>query len=41
MIPVGEPGAVQELMLLVKKNGKIEKTRLTFVRFVPFRRAKS
>jgi len=41
VIPVGEPGAIQELMLLVKKNGKIEKERLTFVRFVPFRRSKS
>ena len=40
VIPVGEPGAIQELILLVKKNGKIEKTRLTFVRFVPFRRSK-
>lgn len=41
VIPVGEPGTVQELMLLVKKNGKIEKSRLTFVRFVPFRRSKN
>jgi protein-L-isoaspartate(D-aspartate) O-methyltransferase len=41
VIPVGEPGAVQELMLLVKKNGKVEKSRLTFVRFVPFRRSKN
>jgi protein-L-isoaspartate(D-aspartate) O-methyltransferase len=40
VIPVGEPGAIQELMLLVKKNGRIEKSRLTFVRFVPFRRSK-
>ena len=38
IIPVGKPGAIQELILLVKKNGEIEKTRLTFVRFVPFRR---
>lgn len=41
VIPVGEPGAIQELMLLVKKNGKIETNRLTFVRFVPFKRSKS
>ena len=41
VIPVGEPGSVQELILLVKKNGKIEKSRLTFVRFVPFRRSKN
>jgi len=40
VIPVGEQGRIQELMLLVKKNGKIDKTRLTFVRFVPFRRSK-
>ena len=40
VIPVGEPGAVQELILIVKKDGRIEKSRLTFVRFVPFRRAK-
>jgi protein-L-isoaspartate(D-aspartate) O-methyltransferase len=39
VIPVGEPGAPQELILLVKKKGKIEKSRLTFVRFVPFRRS--
>jgi len=38
VIPVGAPGSIQELILLVKKNGKIEKTRLTFVRFVPFKR---
>lgn len=38
VIPVGPPSAVQELILLEKKNGKIEKSRLTFVRFVPFRR---
>lgn len=41
VIPVGEPGAVQELILLVKKNGKIEKSRLASVRFVPFRRSKN
>ena len=38
VIPVGKPGAVQELILLVKKAGKIERTRLTLVRFVPFKR---
>jgi protein-L-isoaspartate(D-aspartate) O-methyltransferase len=38
VIPIGEPSAIQELILLVKKNGKIEKSRLTFVRFVPFKR---
>ena len=39
VIPVGEPGTIQELILLVKKNGKIEKSRLSSVRFVPFRRS--
>ena len=38
VIPVGGPGTIQELMLLVKKNGRIEKKRLSFVRFVPFKR---
>ena len=38
VIPVGKPGELQELILLVKKNGKIEKKRLSFVRFVPFKR---
>ncbi|HBC79157.1 MAG TPA: protein-L-isoaspartate O-methyltransferase [Bacteroidales bacterium] len=38
VIPVGAPQAVQELILLTKKNGKIEKRRLTLVRFVPFKR---
>jgi protein-L-isoaspartate(D-aspartate) O-methyltransferase len=40
VIPVGAPGEVQELILLVKKNGKIEKSRLAAVRFVPFVRSK-
>jgi protein-L-isoaspartate(D-aspartate) O-methyltransferase len=39
VIPVGEPGALQELMLVVKKNGKIEKKNLVPVRFVPFKRS--
>jgi len=38
VIPVGSPHGVQELILLEKKDGKIEKKRLTFVRFVPFKR---
>jgi protein-L-isoaspartate(D-aspartate) O-methyltransferase len=38
IIPIGAPNAVQELILLEKKKGKIEKSRLTFVRFVPFKR---
>ncbi len=38
VIPVGPPAAVQELILVIKKNGKTEQKRLTFVRFVPFKR---
>ena len=38
IIPVGAPAAVQELILVTKKNGKTEQKRLTFVRFVPFKR---
>jgi protein-L-isoaspartate(D-aspartate) O-methyltransferase len=38
VIPVGPPSAVQELILVVKKNGRTESKRLTFVRFVPFKR---
>ena len=38
IIPVGTPNSVQELTLVVKKNGKTESRRLTAVRFVPFKR---
>ncbi len=38
VIPVGRPGELQNLMLLIKKKGKLEKKLLTIVRFVPFRR---
>lgn len=38
IIPVGPPSTVQELNLVVKRNGKTETKRLTFVRFVPFKR---
>lgn len=38
IIPVGEPSAVQELILVTKKNGKSVEKRLTYVRFVPFKR---
>jgi protein-L-isoaspartate(D-aspartate) O-methyltransferase len=38
IIPVGRPGELQNLMLLIKKKGKLEKKLLTIVRFVPFRR---
>jgi protein-L-isoaspartate(D-aspartate) O-methyltransferase len=38
VIPVGKPGELQDLILLVKKKGKIEKKQLSIVRFVPFMR---
>lgn len=38
IIPVGAAGAVQELILVIKRNGKTETRRLSFVRFVPFKR---
>ena len=38
VIPVGPPDAIQDLRLLVKKNGKIQQTSLISVRFVPFQR---
>ncbi|HBE42415.1 MAG TPA: protein-L-isoaspartate O-methyltransferase [Bacteroidales bacterium] len=38
VIPVGKPAAVQELILITKKNGKPVEKRLTYVRFVPFKR---
>jgi protein-L-isoaspartate(D-aspartate) O-methyltransferase len=38
VIPVGTPSSVQELVLIVKRKGKIEKTKLTLVRFVPLKR---
>jgi protein-L-isoaspartate(D-aspartate) O-methyltransferase len=38
IIPIGAPAAVQELILISKKNGKTIEKRLTYVRFVPFRR---
>lgn len=38
VIPVGKPAAVQELILITKKNGNPVEKRLTYVRFVPFKR---
>jgi protein-L-isoaspartate(D-aspartate) O-methyltransferase len=38
VIPIGSPASVQELILLEKIKGTIQKKRLTFVRFVPFKR---
>jgi len=39
VIPVGRQGGVQELILVERKKGRIIKSRLTFVRFVPFKRS--
>jgi protein-L-isoaspartate(D-aspartate) O-methyltransferase len=39
VIPVGQSGNTQELQLVTKRKGKIEISRLLYVRFVPFRRA--
>jgi protein-L-isoaspartate(D-aspartate) O-methyltransferase len=38
VIPVGKPNAVQELQLITKRKSRTETKRLTFVRFVPFKR---
>jgi len=40
VIPVGAAMGIQELLLLVKDKGKIKRSRLSFVRFVPFTRDK-
>jgi protein-L-isoaspartate(D-aspartate) O-methyltransferase len=40
VMPVGNPAAVQELVLLTKRNGKITEQRLEPVRFVPLKRLK-
>jgi protein-L-isoaspartate(D-aspartate) O-methyltransferase len=38
IIPVGTAGGIQELVMVIKRNSKTETRRLTFVRFVPFKR---
>jgi len=38
VIPVGDPGQVQQLILLEKRRGKIIRTELELVRFVPLKR---
>ncbi|MCX6335182.1 MAG: protein-L-isoaspartate(D-aspartate) O-methyltransferase [Bacteroidia bacterium] len=38
VIPIGKPSEVQELLLAIKRKNKVETKRLTFVRFVPFKR---
>lgn len=39
VIPVGKPGATQELKLVTKNRGKVEISNLIYVRFVPFKRS--
>ena len=38
IIPVGKQSAIQNLILVEKKNGKITQTEVSQVRFVPFTR---
>lgn len=40
VMPVGDSGSVQTLMLIEKRNGEVTRTELTPVRFVPFTREK-
>ena len=40
VMPVGNPAAIQELVLLTKRRGEITEQRLEPVRFVPLRRLK-
>jgi protein-L-isoaspartate(D-aspartate) O-methyltransferase len=41
VVPVGPPSAVQELILVEKTHGVIVQSRISFVRFVPFKRLPS
>jgi protein-L-isoaspartate(D-aspartate) O-methyltransferase len=38
IMPVGSPSQAQQIVLAVKKNGKIERSKLAMVRFVPLLR---
>ena len=38
IIPVGPEGRTQQLMLITKKDGEVNRRRITPVRFVPFQR---
>jgi protein-L-isoaspartate(D-aspartate) O-methyltransferase len=35
IMPIGQPSSAQELVLATKKNGKIDRQKMTMVRFVP------
>lgn len=39
VIPVGPAGQTQQLMVVTKENGQVERKRITPVRFVPFLRS--
>jgi protein-L-isoaspartate(D-aspartate) O-methyltransferase len=39
VIPVGNAGGIQDLILLTKKKGRVKEKHITSVRFVPFRRS--
>ena len=38
IMPVGAPSSAQQIVLAVKKNGRIERSKLAMVRFVPLLR---
>jgi protein-L-isoaspartate(D-aspartate) O-methyltransferase len=38
IMPVGSPSSAQQIVLAIKKNGKIERSKLAMVRFVPLLR---
>ncbi len=40
IMPVGSPSSAQQIVLAVKRNGKIERSKLAMVRFVPLLRDK-
>jgi len=35
IMPLGEPGSIQELILITRKNGKLSRKTISLVRFVP------
>lgn len=40
VMPLGDPGSIQELILITKHNGKITRQKISEVRFVPLTRKK-
>jgi protein-L-isoaspartate(D-aspartate) O-methyltransferase len=39
IMPVGSPSSAQQIVLAIKKNGRIERSKLAMVRFVPLLRS--